>query len=449
MVDPRDDWSSATDSPDETGGADALYHQGMRCYRLRHWRDARAHFAALKQLHPHWPDIDALLAEVDMFIRLESLDVRTPPADEPNPHRELSSKAQRSRRARRLWLPHILVAVAAICAAGAVATSGATQPRPQDRVAALRHVGYESMASGQWNRAIDAFEGLLVLAPKDSEARDALWHAYYERGEQWSAAAETLEGRGLYSQAAEMWERAAADFAAAHQVSPEHTTDGRGATQERANLAGLKRVWAMQMGAGLALRQEAHWEQAYGTLLALRQEAPAYHSAEVQAALAEAALQRGRELLAEAGSVAGVEAALVWVRQAASLLPGDTRLQAELAHAVLYQEAWSSARLQEWDRTVRALVGLLGQEPGYAAGGACRLLSRAYMERAQALRKRNLLTMALADYRSAQELACGDQAQIRAEMSLVMTALTPTATLPAPTAMPVSPTGTPALLALE
>jgi len=62
MVDPRDDWSSPTDGPDETGGTEALYHQGMRCYRLRRWREARAHFAALKQLHPHWPDIDALLA---------------------------------------------------------------------------------------------------------------------------------------------------------------------------------------------------------------------------------------------------------------------------------------------------------------------------------------------------------------------------------------------------
>ena len=138
----------------------------------------------------------------------------------------------------------------------------------------MRHLGHESVASGQWNRAIDAFEGLLVLAPEDSEARDALWHAYYERGEQWSAAADKLEGRGLYDQAAEMWEKAAADFAAAHEVSPEHTTDVRGATHERANLAGLKRAWALQMGAGLALRQEAHWEQAYGTLLGLRQEAP-------------------------------------------------------------------------------------------------------------------------------------------------------------------------------
>ena len=78
MVDPRDDWSSPTDGPDETGGTEALYHQGMRCYRLRRWREARAHFAALKQLHPHWPDIDALLAEVDMFIRLDTLDARTP-----------------------------------------------------------------------------------------------------------------------------------------------------------------------------------------------------------------------------------------------------------------------------------------------------------------------------------------------------------------------------------
>src|SRR5574340_1256277 len=56
------------------GQADALYEQGVFYYRRREWAKARELFSRVKTIQPDRRGIDALLGEIDIFVRLESLE---------------------------------------------------------------------------------------------------------------------------------------------------------------------------------------------------------------------------------------------------------------------------------------------------------------------------------------------------------------------------------------
>ena len=78
---------------DETQGQDpdALYAQGMAHYRDRHWQKARGCFERVKTLQPDNRRIDALLRELDMFIKLASVEARPTAQEEIGGHAKAPS----------------------------------------------------------------------------------------------------------------------------------------------------------------------------------------------------------------------------------------------------------------------------------------------------------------------------------------------------------------------
>lgn len=106
--------------------ADALYRQGMSYYRAREWGQARECFVRLRALDPERRGIDTLLAELDHFIRLDTVrpgvdSARPAPGPEPAPPAPA--------RQRRLWPLWVGLAVALLASVALLSNSWtAAQP---------------------------------------------------------------------------------------------------------------------------------------------------------------------------------------------------------------------------------------------------------------------------------------------------------------------------------
>jgi len=196
-------------SQEDAVSADALYNQGMSFYRRHQWRQAQESFRQLQRLDPGRRGIEDLLNELEIFIRLESLNPSALPQElaAPRPEeagaREGPGWAGWQPRLSRL-LPAAVVA-AALLATLALLARGAIGAWAAQPAAELHYLGKAYCASHKWPEAVSTYEQLLLLAPADAEARDGLWAAYYEWGHQRTADANSLEERGLYQSAVELW----------------------------------------------------------------------------------------------------------------------------------------------------------------------------------------------------------------------------------------------------
>ncbi len=425
--------------------ADALYKQGMAHYRRRQWRQAWASFQGLKQADPSCREIDTLLDELDIFIRLESL-TSTPSPDEacepvassPSPSSHLQTLVGPA-LARPIWRP---LAVAGILLLACL-IYGAANPHLVQRMADLRARAQAHQAAGQWNEAINTYERLLLFAPSDWQVRKALSASYDERGQQRAAQAEALEERAQYREAAQQWEMALADFEAARDVARSESGPAPQITlaQQRRHAAGL-------MDGAIRLAEKGRWIEAIQTLQTLSAEQPGYRTAEVQAHLSYACLQAGNARITSATSPSGVREGIRLIEQARAAQPESAAARIVLAQARIYLWALAGIESEQWNLAVCTLQGLLRANPGYAGGRASDLLCQALMQRAAARYQAGDLRLALDDYEVVANSGCAQQPEAARIAGNIAMALTPTATpttRPTPTAMPtLSPT--PALM---
>ncbi|HOG45763.1 MAG TPA: hypothetical protein PLJ35_12065 [Anaerolineae bacterium] len=428
---------------EDVSGGEALYNQGMAHYRRREWRQARQSFLRLKAVEPCRHGIDALLDELEIFIRLDSLasaapavavDVALPTAG------PIAVMALWPRR----WRLIVGLGGLALLAALAFLFSCILSPRAARRVEELRSLAQAQRAGRNWSKSIDVCEEWLLVAPADAQARSGLWTAYYERGDQRAGEARALEAEAQYAPAAERWEGALADFRAAQQVDPGHAGDPRGETAARIQAAERARRCAALMAQALDWHQRQRWPEAMQVLAAVREADPGYRAADVARAMGQAQLGLGREALAAAASPAEIGQAVRLLAQAAAALPADAAAQATLQQAQTYLQAAQDVAAGEWHAAVAALQPLLFAEAAFAGGRARALLCRAQFQRAGERYQAGLLRAALADYRAVAAAGCVEAAEAQRWVDTITLALVPT---PAPTPMPAAtplPTATPA-----
>ncbi len=435
MAELRDARSGSSGPSGDTMSADALYRQGMAHYRRRQWRQARDLFQGLKRLDPGWRGVDALLHELDIFINLEDLSPDETSmgqaATDRGPHTLKGAVAalQGALRGRvRRIVPAIFGAAALAFAAYAIVNVQVGQ-----RIAELRRQGRSYRAAQQLPKAINAYEELLLLAPGDGEARDVLWAAYRERGEERSALAQSLELRHLYQEAAQQWEGALADLRAARDVDRGRHQDAQAELEGRMATAQEGRHGAALLAQAGELRAEERWLDVIQLLQALRDASPSYQSADVEDYLHEAYLQGGAQSMARAGTAAEAQEAVALLAQAADMRPDDAVARQALAQGRVYQQALSGWEGRQWGTAVEALQALLREAPGYAEGRAQELLCRSYMQRAGERHGAGHLREALADYEAMLALGCSQQAEAQDKAKAIALALTPTA---APTPRP-------------
>ncbi len=430
MAELRDARSEPVGPSGDTMSAEALYRQGMAYYRRRQWRQARDSFQGVKKLDPAWRGVDALLHELDIFINLEDLS--------PDETSAGQAAADRKRLAPRNFIealrgalrvrvsrvvPALFGAVALTVAAYAIVNLQVGQ-----RVAELRRQGRACRAAQQLPETINAYEELLLLAPRDEEAREVLWTAYRERGEERSALAQSLEQRHLYQDAAEQWEGALADLRAARDVDRGHHADSQAELEQRMAIAQQGRHGAGVLAQAIDLRAEERWLDVVQLLQALHDASPAYQSADVEEYLFEAYLQGGAQGIARASTAGEAERAIALLGQAADMRPNDAVSWQALLQGRVYQQALSGWEARQWDTAVESLQALLREEPGYAGGRARELLCSSYLQRAGERHDAGQLRDALADYEAMLALGCSQQAEAQDRAKAIALALTPTVT---------------------
>ena len=448
--------SIPSEAPQDVPSAEALYNQGMAYYRRRQWQKARESFQQLKRVDPGRRGIDALLDELDIFIRLESLEpapllqevptaepeVPAPVVPKPAP---LPEVAPTLRAWPRWLLPVGLLAIVGLAAA-VFFIFGRWNVRGQ--IDELRNRGQAYRIAGNWTKAIEAYEQLLVLVPEDLEAKNGLWIAYYERGDQRSADGQRFEERGQYAEAAEQWEGAIADFQAAQEVQPDHRPDPRGAIKDRIAVAEQHAGWAKLFAQAEQLKQDRRWTEAVETLQTLQKQAPDYRSTEVRTALSECYLGAGEDAISKADGVPPIQAGIKLIEQAFTVQPSNSQVQEALQRARDYLQAVTSFQDGQWGDAIQMLEPLVKEAPTYAGGRAREALCQAYSQRAEESVASGKLREAQADYEAMLALgACTQRVAAAEKATQVAVALTPTVTpTPSPTRRPTAtpiPTATP------
>jgi tetratricopeptide (TPR) repeat protein len=406
---------------------EALYQQAMAHYRRREWQQAREDLMRLKAVEPGRRGIDAVLDELAIFIRLDSLPGISTTA--PSPARPRSSIGALLAKAR--WRVPAGLAGVALVAAVAFFAYHLITARAAGRIHDLHSRAPALAATGDWSRAIDAYEEWLLLAPGDAEARDGLWAAYYARGDERARAAQALEEQEQYAQAAEQWQGALADFRAAQQVDPQHPPEPRGAPLERVSAAQKGKLCATLLKQALDLSNQRRWPEVIYALQQVQAEDATYRSDRVADYLCEALLESGQEALAAARSPDEIQDAVDLIERAAQAQPSATWAQMALWEARSYLQGATSAQARDWDAAVRALEPLLREAVDLTGGRARDLLCQAQKERANARYQAGQLRDALADYQ-AVEARCGRDPSVQARAAQISLSLTP-APLPAPT----------------
>lgn len=451
----------STGSVEDAVSPEALYNQGMAYYRRRQWQQARESFQRLKRVDPNRRGIDALLDELDIFIRLESLE----PAALPQEQAPTTTGAQEQvasslpevtplpRPVPRWLLPAVLVSVLALGMAVLLAF-GPIVRRTGTRAEELENLGVAQRAAGNWPAAIKTYEDLLILKPDHPEARNSLWICYYEQGYQLAQDAQHLEDQGQYQEAAAKWREALSSYRYAQEVDPARHPDPQRPLAERIAVAEKRSQLATLFAQAEQKKKERRWSEVIQILEALGKEAPDYRSAEVRTYLSEAYLGQGEDALAAAATVAEIQEAVKLVDKAAQIQPSNDRAQATMRRARLYLQGATSYQERQWDAAIKTLSSLVKEEPGYAHGRAREILCQCYLQRAETAEAAGRLPEALADYQAVVDLGeCSGQGTARQKVDEVSLALTPTATptytptrtpLPtrAPTQTPV-PTATP------
>ena len=460
MAEFHDAQGTSPTSPEEAVSAEALYNQGMAFYRRRQWQRARESFQRLKKLEPGRRGIDALLDELDIFIRLESLEPAPfPDAPQPGFDKERPAAlpqltpaaagasavvvAPASHTLPRWLLPVTVVVVVALAALG-YAVYGFVNPNRVHRQAELRNLGQAYRMARNWDKAIDAYEELHLLVPDDLEAKNGLWIAYYERGDKQVTDAVRFEEQGKYAEAIELWDKALADFKAAQEVDPNHRNDARGSLAARIEAVEKHKGWATLFAQAESQRKDRKWAEAIQTLQALRNVAPDYRSVEVRTNLSACYLAAGQEVVNAAETASQVEEGIKLIEQAFQIQPSNTEAQAALQLARAYLQGVKAYLAEQWDDAIKALGSVVQESPDYAAGRTRETLCHCYLQRATKLEGEGKLREALADYEAMAALkACSAQAEAEKKAQAVIIALTPTITpTPTPTNTPV-PTATP------
>jgi len=404
---------------------EALYRQAMAHYRRREWQQAREDLMRLKAVEPGRRGIDAVLDELAIFIRLDSL--RSAPSAAPSPAQPRPSAPALLTAARRL-VPGRLAGLALMGVALAAAlaffayhlVAARTAGRPRD----LHRAAPALAAAGDWSRAIDAYEEWLLWAPGDAEARRGLWAAYCSRGDQRARAAEALEEQEAYAQAAEQWQGALADYQAAQQVDPLHAPGPGGALAERIDAAEKRKRCATLLSQALALRSQRRWPEAIRALQQVQAEHATYASDRVASYLCEAFLESGQEALAASSSLAEIREAVRLIACASEILPTATWAQMALWEAEHYLQGVASAQAGDWDAAVLALEPLAREAVDLTGGRARTLLCQAQKERANQRYQAGQWPGALADYQ-ALAARCGQDPSVQARTQEISLALTP------------------------
>ncbi|MGC8837155.1 MAG: tetratricopeptide repeat protein [Anaerolineae bacterium] len=422
-----------------------LYQEGMAHYMARRWAEAQETFLRLKEVDPGRPGIDALLEEIRLFMRLQTVESGAGAAG-PRPEPGVpegapfpTPPAPARGRARRFLSPPYLAAavvVLALLALLGLRLAGLDiSLASRDERTELLNRGRALMVVGDYDGAVQVFEQLLALAPGDPEAQAELERAQrFKTLSDLYAEAKAHIGKGEWDAAAERLNRLLA-------LDPNY----RDAASLAAEVERQRRLAALYAEAK-ALYDQGNWMDAAAKFDELRALDATYRSDVVEEYLFVCHLNQGLALIVTSGdSVERIKEAIRQFGAALSIHPRNKQAAEEQRLANLYLAGYLSYQNQEWGQAILKVQQVVEDRPDYAGGRAAQILCASYVALGDQARERNDLLGALEQYRKAlarEDLQCPPAQEREQEVLLILYPPTPTPTLtPTPTHTPtVTPT---------
>ena len=416
--------SFSTPAPDP---AEALYYEGMAAYQHRNWEQALERFSRLKELQPTRPGLDALLDEVRWFLQLQATaPIAYSPADAGQAARAALPARRTSRMAR--WQAYALLVLALI---GVIALLLiAFQGRLPWNTAANREIqelyerGQARLEVGDYEGAQAAFNKLLEISPKDTEAQLGL-----ERAKRRQTLAQGYADAEA-AIAEEDWDRALTELNKILAIDPSYAD-----TQAKADFVTQRQRLASLYADGSRLYDLGQWEEAIVQFEKIQELDNTYRAEAVGEFLFVCYMNAGQAQMNAAGGNTGAVARGVDLFARGLTIHPRNRLASD-AHRLgsLFLDALRALEGGDLAGAETRLNAVLGESPDYAGGAATQQLYIVLVRKAQAALDTGDVPGALAFYAQAQKLSVSDRSEaIRGEA--IARAFTPTPT-PRPTATP-------------
>jgi tetratricopeptide (TPR) repeat protein len=364
-----------------------LYQDVETAVNQGDWQTAKAALTGLLDLYPN----DAYLRETAAFVHTRSILVEAGPEI-------MSPRTSLLRRSLRFLVPVAIVlallglVVVALLALQLWILPRATEERQRTQITQIREEARTALTSGDYDRAMIAYNRILNLLPDDREARDGL-----------EQAGELRATASVYSEAiAEMeghhWESA---LGLLYQI--EEAQPGYRDVEERIAFVQEQQALSARFDKAEAAFDRGYYELAIQEYEALQSEDSGFQRETLQDHLFLSYLQLGlAEEEAAGDDVNRLEGALEKLEKALTLRPDDSQARGESQLLRLYIASLDQIEAANWPGAVDALIPVYEARPDFAAGAVAQQLYNAQVAWADELYADGLVEEALAKYREAR-----------------------------------------------
>lgn len=404
-----------------------LYQEVESFVNEGNWQAAREPLAELMTLYPD----DAYLNEVMTFIHTRS-------ALLDSDYEAIPARRSFLARSMGVIVPAIVVLAIVIWAAVAVLAlqlwivPQANAQRQTEQISQIRQDAQAALSSGDYDRAILAYNEILVLMPGDIEAQDGL-----------AQAGEMRATASLYSEAialmeAHHWEDA---LLALNQIEAEQP--GYRDISERIVFVQEQQGLSTHFNSAEAAFERGYYELAIQEYEALQSIDSGYQRGTVQDGLFFSYLQLGLAGEAAAGDDRQqLESALIKFEKALVLRPDDAQATGEAQLLRMYLSGLDELEAGNWSQAVSNLTPVYESRPDFAGGTVSVHLYKATLAWGDELYADGQYDQALVQYQGARLIKGADAVAVERRIAVTKGALeTPT---PTPEPTEIAPTATPA-----
>jgi tetratricopeptide (TPR) repeat protein len=298
--------------------------------------------------------------------------------------------------------------------------------RQEAQIARLREEAQNALASGDYDRAVLAFNELLRLQPEDPQALEGLEQANELR------ATASLYSEAIIEMEAHHWETA---LTLLQQIEGEQP--GYRDVAERISFIEQQQELSSRFSEAEQAFNLDDYQLAIRKYEALQALDYGFQRQIVQERLFLSYLQLGLAKEAAAGNdPEQLQAALDILEKALSLRPQDSQARGESQLLRLYLTSLDEFEAQNWSQVVSDLVPVYEARPDFAGGAINQILYESYVAWGDELFAEEQFQLAQEQYEKAQAIRGVDTAGLTPKIAQVKEALaTPT---PTPTAPPVS-----------
>jgi tetratricopeptide (TPR) repeat protein len=395
-----------------------LYQEVETSVNQGDWQAARAPLEKLLGLYPD----DAYLQEIAASVRTRSALLESAPEARP---------ARRSTlpRALRFIVPVLVVlliiglAVLTFLALQIWILPRATAQRQTARISEIRQDAQAALGSGDYDRAIVAYTGILEVHPNDLSAQDGLAQASQLR------ATASLYSEAIAQMEAHRWEDALSLLQQIQKEQPDYRD-----VAERIAFVQEQQDLSVRFREAEAAFERGYFELAIEKYEALQVIDNNFQRETVQDRLFFSYLQSGLAKEAAAGGdIEELEAALVELEKALAIRPEDSQAKGESQLLRLFLSGMSELEAGSWSQAVTDLSAVYDARPDFAAGVAAQQLYLAKVSWGEELLEDGQAELAVVKYQEARVIKGVDTTGIDQDIAAAEALLATPTPSPEPT----------------